>query len=164
MEKNEAILTTLKTAVVVPANLSRWDEPMRTTGEKVWTKVSAKDTGDAWAMFESRVPKELSLPLHVHHEQDEWYWVLEGDFVFEAGGQRHGLSTGMSVLLPRAIPHRWKNNGRDGRLLILVQPAGRMEYFFDRVSKATPEDRKDMGLARQVFAECGMELLGPPME
>jgi len=39
-----------------------------------------------------------------------------------------------------------------------------MEYFFDRVSNATAAERQDMALAKQVFAECGMELLGPPME
>lgn len=152
------------TAIVVLADESRWKEQMHTTSEKVWTKVSAQDTDDAWSMFESCVPRGASLPLHVHHEQDEWYRVLEGEFTFEVGGQKHQLSEGMSVLLPRAIPHRWKNTGGDGRLLILVQPAGRMEQFFDRVSKATPEERKDMALAQQVFRECGMDLLGPPME
>jgi hypothetical protein len=39
-----------------------------------------------------------------------------------------------------------------------------MEYFFDRVASATMEERNDIALAKHVFAECGMELLGPPME
>ena len=152
-------------SLIVRADLSRWDEPMHTTGDKVWVKVSGQDTANAWSMFESRVPSGLSLPLHVHHEQDEWFWVLEGNFVFEVGGQKHQLSAGMSVLLRRKIPHRWKKTSDgDGKLLILLQPAGRMEYFFDRVAKATPDDRQNMALAQQLFAECGMELLGPPME
>ncbi len=152
-------------AIVVPADLSRWDEPIHTTGEKVWVKVSGQDTADDWSMFESRVPSGLSLPLHVHHEQDEWFWVLEGNFVFEVGDQKHQLSAGMSVLLPRKIPHRWKKTSDgDGKLLILLQPAGRMEYLFDRFATATAKEREDVALARQLFAECGMELLGPPME
>ncbi len=152
-------------ALVVPADLSRWQEPMYTSGEKVWVKVSCQDTADAWSLFESRVPSGLNLPLHLHHAQDEWFWVLEGNFVFEVGGQKHQLSPGMSALLPRKIPHRWKKTSDgDGKLLILLQPAGRMEYFFDRVAKATAEELKDVALARQLFAECGMELLGPPME
>ena len=86
--------------LIVPADLSRWHEPMHTTGDKVWVKVSGQDTADAWSMFESRVPSGLNLPLHVHHEQDEWYWVLEGNFVFDVGGQKHQLSAGMSILSP----------------------------------------------------------------
>ena len=117
----------LTRAVVVGAEESRWGEPVRTSADHIWTKVSRKDTADAWSLFESRVPRGLAVPLHRHHNQEEWFWVLQGVFLFEVGEERHQLSPGMSLLAPRQVPHRWtKTNESDGRLLILVQPADRL--------------------------------------
>ena len=86
---------------VVPADVSRCGEGMHTSGEHVWTKVSQKDTGGAWSLFESRVPAGFGVPLHVHHAQEEWFWVLQGDFEFEVGGERNRLGPGMSQFAPR---------------------------------------------------------------
>jgi mannose-6-phosphate isomerase-like protein (cupin superfamily) len=46
-------------------------------------------------------------PLHVHHEQDEWIYVMTGEFVAEVGGQRMRLRAGDSLLTPMKVPHRW---------------------------------------------------------
>lgn len=71
----------------------------------------------------------------------------------------------MSLLAPRHVPHRWtKTNGSDGRLLILVQPAGQLEDFFERFARLSPEQQHDMAEMNGLFADCGMELLGPPLE
>jgi quercetin dioxygenase-like cupin family protein len=77
----------LTRAVVVGVEESRWGEPVHTSADQVWTKVSRKDTADAWSMFESRVPRGLAVPLHRHLSQEEWFWVLEGVFLFEVGGE-----------------------------------------------------------------------------
>jgi quercetin dioxygenase-like cupin family protein len=137
----------------------------RVSADQVWTKVSGKDTADAWSMFESRVPSGLAVPLHQHHSQEEWFWVLKGDFMFEVGGEIYRLTPGMSLLAPRQVPHRWKkSNESDGRLLILVQPAGGMEGFFERFAQMSPEQRQNIELLKQLFAACEMELLGPPFD
>ena len=46
-------------------------------------------------------------PLHVHHEQDEWIYVMTGEFVAEVGGERMRLKPGDSLLMPMKVPHRW---------------------------------------------------------
>ncbi len=154
----------LTRAVVVRAEESRWGEPARTSADHIWTKVSRKDTADAWSMFESRVPRGLAVPLHRHHSQEEWFWVLEGVFLFEVGGERYQLTAGMSLLAPRQVPHRWTaTHQSDGRLLILVQPADRLEDFFERLAQLSPEQQDDMAVMNGLFADCGMELLGPPL-
>ncbi len=118
-----------------------------------------------WSMFESRVPRGLAVPLHQHHSQEEWFWVLEGEFLFEVGGERHRLTAGMSLLAPRQVPHRWtKSNGSDGRLLILAQPADRLEDFFGSFTRLSFAQQCDMAVMSGLFADCGMELLGPPLE
>lgn len=154
----------LSQGFVVPADESRWGEPMHTSAEHVWTKVSQKDTGGAWSLFESRVPAGFGVPLHLHHDQEEWFWVLQGEFEFEVGGALNRLGPGMSQLAPRQIPHRWrKTTDGNGCMLILVQPSAGMEDFFDQFARLSPEQLQDFGVIGQLFAACGMEVVGPPL-
>ena len=149
---------------VVAADESRWGEAMYTSAENVWTKVSQKDTAGAWSVFESRVPAGFGVPLHLHHGQEEWFWILRGEFEFEVGGAFNRLGPGMSQFAPRHIPHRWrKTSDADGRMLILVQPSAGMEDFFDRFARLSPEQLQDFAYLNQLFTECGMQVVGPPL-
>ena len=149
---------------VVPANESRWGEAMHTSAEHVWTKVSQQDTAGAWSLFESRVPAGFGVPLHMHRAQEEWFWILDGQFEFEVGGELSRLGPGASQFAPRHIPHRWrKSDDADGVMLILVQPSAGMEDFFDRFAQLSPEQLQDFGYINRLFAECGMDVIGPPL-
>jgi len=53
--------------------------------------------------------------LHVHHREDEWYYVLSGEFIFRAGGEQSNLSTGGSIWLPRGIPRMCGQTQRQPR-------------------------------------------------
>lgn len=152
-------------AIFVPADVSRWGEAMRSSGQHLWTKMSGKDTAGAWSTWESLVPAGFGVPLHVHFKQDEWFWVLSGEVLFEVGGERFRLTPGTSLFCPRRVPHRWKNVVDSvSRLLILAQPTGRLEEFFDRFAKLTPDQMRDAGRLSALFAECEMEIVGPPLE
>jgi quercetin dioxygenase-like cupin family protein len=97
---------------------------------------------------------------HLHYEQDEWFYALEGQFIVEIGEDRQLLNPGDSVLGPRRIPHVWAYVGEGrGRLLIVFTPAGRMEAFFREVTKADAMPPQDPALWRA----HGMELQGPPL-
>ena len=151
-------------AIVVPADVSRWGEAMTTSAEHVWTKVSQKDTAGAWSMFESLVPAGFGVPLHKHHGQEEWFWILSGTFVFEVGCEINQLEAGMSLLAPRQVQHRWmKTVESNGRMLILTQPTDGMETFFERFAVLSPDQLRDIPFLSGLFAECGMEVLGPPL-
>src|SRR4030067_2689899 len=68
---------------------------------------------------------------HLHHDQDEWFYVLEGEFIFEVGPNKFRLKPGDSLLGPRKIPHVWAHVGdTNGKILITFMPAGKMEAFF----------------------------------
>lgn len=97
---------------------------------------------------------------HLHHAQDEWFYVVEGEFIIEVGTERWTLQAGDSLLAPRKIPHVWAcvSNGR-GRILITFQPAGNMEAFFREVTKANAMPPQNPELWRA----HGMELIGPPL-
>ena len=98
-------------------------------------------------------------PRHLHFYQEEWFYALEGDFVFEVGTERFTLHPGDSLLAPRQVPHVWAHVGPvQGRILITFQPAGDMEAFFREAtqSNAMPQDS-------DLFRRHGMNLLGPPL-
>lgn len=166
MEKHVELMNQQRVSrpFVVPADTSRWGELVRADPFIPFTKVSTKDTGGAWSMFEGIAPPGARVPLHLHHDQEEWFWVLDGTFTFEVGGEQFELTQGMSLLAPRGVPHRWKNsNDSQGRMLVLVQPAGMVEVFFDRFRQLSPEKQQDHELVNQMFAGCEMKVVGPPL-
>jgi quercetin dioxygenase-like cupin family protein len=97
---------------------------------------------------------------HLHTDQDEWFYAVEGEFIIEVGQDRFQLQPGDSVLAPRKVPHVWAHVGNArGRILIAFMPAGKMEAFFREVTKANAMPPQDPALWRA----HGMELLGPPL-
>ena len=97
---------------------------------------------------------------HLHYDQDEWFYALEGEFLFEVGPDQFRLKPGDSLLAPRRVPHVWAYVGNArGRILVAFMPAGKMEEFFREVTKANAMPPQDPALWRA----HGMELLGPPL-
>jgi mannose-6-phosphate isomerase-like protein (cupin superfamily) len=98
---------------------------------------------------------------HLHYEQDEWFYAVEGEFLIEVGQERMILKPGDSLLAPRNVPHVWAYTGNvaRGKILITFNPAGQMEAFFREVTKANAMPPLDPALWRA----HGMELLGPPL-
>ncbi|HEU5015176.1 MAG TPA: cupin domain-containing protein [Roseiflexaceae bacterium] len=98
---------------------------------------------------------------HLHYEQDEWFYTVEGEFIVEVGQERFTLQPGDSLLAPRNVPHVWAHVGHArGRILITFMPAGKMEAFFREVTKANAMPPQDPELWRA----HGMELVGPPLQ
>jgi mannose-6-phosphate isomerase-like protein (cupin superfamily) len=97
---------------------------------------------------------------HLHYDQDEWFYAIEGEFLIEVGQERLRLQPGDSLLAPRRIPHVWASVGETrGRIPITFLPAGKMEAFFREVTKANAMPPRDPELWRA----HGMELVGPPL-
>ena len=97
---------------------------------------------------------------HLHYDQDEWFYVLEGEFLIEVGQERRRLQPGDSLLAPRHVPHVWAYVGDTrGRILITFMPAGNMEAFFREVTKANAMPPQDP----ELWHAHGMELVGPPL-
>ena len=132
-------------------------------GDTFYTKVSTKDTeGDLFA-FESTRVKKGGPVLHYHYEQDEWWYILEGEFLFKVGDETFTATAGDAVFGPRKIPHAFaKTNEGNAKMLIVFQPAGRMEAHFKAVSegaysKMTEEEKHKF---RQ---KKGFEVVGPAL-
>lgn len=127
-------------------------------------KVSSKDTNGDLYVFESSRVKEGGPALHTHFDQDEMWYVLEGEFLIKVGEVTHQAKAGDSVFGPRNVPHCFAKVGPgEGRLLMTFQPAGKMEEFFQKVSDGA---LKTMGEAEQdkFREEHGFKRVGPPIK
>ena len=98
-------------------------------------------------------------PLHVHHQQDEWIYVIAGEFVAEVGGERMRLRLGDSLLMPMKVPHRW-SVAQDSHCgaIHLYTPAGFMETEWASVARS--EDPKNQEARKAEFERHGLTLLG----
>jgi mannose-6-phosphate isomerase-like protein (cupin superfamily) len=101
-------------------------------------------------------------PLHMHHEQDEWIYVLAGEFVADVGGKRMRLKPGDSLLMPMKVPHRWSvAQEQQCGAIHLYSPAGLMEVDWSRVAQDT--DPKNQEARKAEFERHGLTLLGGPL-
>lgn len=145
--------------VHVPSGADRFGERRRLGVSSIAFKVTPADGGDVLAL-ENTFHAKGGPARHLHDDQDEWFYVLDGVFTFEIGPSAFTLGPGDSALGPRRIPHVWAFTGEGGgRILIVFTPAGAMEAFFREVTKANAMPPLDPGLWRA----HGMELLGPPL-
>jgi len=97
-------------------------------------KVSGAETGGRMFLMEHQKMTPGGPNLHLHLNQEEWFYVMEGEVQFQIGEQRLKLKAGESVLAPRQVAHTFSAVGPEpARMLIGFSPAGKMEqYFLDR--------------------------------
>lgn len=125
-------------------------------------KVSGDDTEGALAVFEQtgHTPNG-GPPLHIHLEQDEWFFVLEGEYLFQCGEERWHAKAGDTIFLPRQVPHAFVQLTERARTIVSYQPAGAMEAFFQTTDAwTTPPTEADVA---EVFAAHGMRVVGGPL-
>jgi mannose-6-phosphate isomerase-like protein (cupin superfamily) len=123
----------------VARGASRTGQPLLLRGiDPTTVKVSGADTAGQFVVFESTTSPGNGPGLHKHASQDEWWYVLEGEFVFQVGEQKFRANAGSSVFGPRSVPHSFLSVGTiPGKMIISFQPAGRMEAFFEEFAKVT---------------------------
>jgi mannose-6-phosphate isomerase-like protein (cupin superfamily) len=130
-------------------------------------KILTKDTSGALFVLEQSNHKKGGPSRHFHHNEDELFYVLEGEYIVEVGSDRFHLKPGDCVLGPRGIPHAWAFSGESsGRLLISFAPAGKMEAFFDEREKRgiKPGAYATTQSDAEILHAFGMELVGPPLK
>ena len=113
-------------------------ERLRFSGTEFLVKASSDRTGGGFCIIEEVNP--LDTPLHVHKNDDELFYVLEGEHVFQIGDQEYHSGPGSTVFGPREVPHAHRRVvPRTGRFLTMVYPAG-FEGFFRELSEAERTD------------------------
>ena len=134
-------MNNLPSRIVHPGEASVYDH---LGGEKMTILLSAKDTGGALAMFIDHVPPGGGPPLHIHHNEDETFYILEGELDIQVNHDRFTARSGTSAFLPKGIPHTFANFGMQPvKALVVLSPAG-LEGLFAEVEPLAIQEEPDM--------------------
>ncbi|HTS43021.1 MAG TPA: cupin domain-containing protein [Puia sp.] len=150
----------------VESGKDRYEEELLIMGGKFDCKISSKDSDGALCVYDTFRQEKGGPALHLHHEQDEWFYVIRGEFIVKVAGDEFKLSAGDSAFAPRKIPHAFaKTSEGEAQMLVLFQPAGTMEDFFKQMSKLGSNIPKDQETKlRELLTTHGMEMVGPPLK
>ena len=150
----------------VEANKDRYQEELLIMGGKFDCKVSSKDTGGDLLIYDTIRQSKGGPAMHLHYSQDEWFYIIKGDFIVQVGEQRFTLTAGDSAFAPRTVPHAFaKVSEGEGQMLVLFQPAGSMEDFFlqmAKIGKNIPQNQEKV--LKELWATHKMEIVGPPLK
>jgi quercetin dioxygenase-like cupin family protein len=148
----------------------------RDEGDALWAcgslamvKASSASTDSRVFVVEMLAPRGAGSPLHVHHREEEWFYVTEGELIFWVGGQVIDAPPGSFVYGPRDIPHTFDVASDEARFLLVTEPAG-FEAFMRAASEPAPSltipppptEPPDLEGMTALAAEHGIEILGPP--
>jgi quercetin dioxygenase-like cupin family protein len=151
-------------------------QPMATKagqGEARWwfgglaeIKATAEDTGGQLTIVEVTEPPGMEAPLHVHHREDEGFWILEGEVTLYVGDETIEAKAGDFAWGPRDIPHRYAVGPNGCRMLFLLTPGGFENLVRDmsvpaetRTLPPATDEEPDMEMVATVADRYGAEVL-----
>ncbi|WP_263351845.1 cupin domain-containing protein [Acidicapsa acidisoli] len=144
---------------VVTAGQDRLWEAHSRGYSSILFKVLPRETNGGMFIIEHVGLVKGGPPLHLHLHQEEWFYVMEGEVLFQIGDGRKQLRAGDSVLGPRGVPHTFSSVGeKPGRMVIAFNPAGKMEDFLRATAIPNPPVQD-----AAFFRRYEMELVGPPI-
>lgn len=148
----------------VEAGKDRFEKPISLMeGDTFYTKVSTRDTDGDIYVFESTRVKEGGPSFHLHYEQDEWWYILKGEFLFKVGDENFTAKAGDAVFGPRMVPHAFAKVGPgEAKLLMFFQPAGKMEAMFQKIGAGVREGMSEEEQER-FRHEHGIKRVGPAL-
>lgn len=147
----------------------REGEPARWwLGGHLAVKARAADTDGRFCQIEFTDPCGNAPPVHIHHWEDETFYVLEGLVTVFIGDARIDASQGEFVFMPRDVPHTYLVRSERARALVTYAPGGIEQFFIEMGLLVTDPDRPPAPVVpdHDVFARemrrYGVELVGPP--
>lgn len=147
---------------VVKAKKSRFNEQTKLSGiSPNDIKISSKDTKGQLTVFEYTGNEKGGPPLHVHLYQDEIFYVLSGDYLFQLDNEQHQLAEGDIIFLPRNVPHTFAQLTDKGKMLYFFSPSGKMEDYFRVLGTLTAPPSPEEGA--KIFENHDMKVVGPPL-
>jgi quercetin dioxygenase-like cupin family protein len=144
-------------------------------GEQLWfagggvftIKASADETNGAFTLFEDRVVRGKTTPMHLHPDLDETIYMLEGELLVDIDGEQHRVGPNGVFVAPRGVPHAFLITSETARLLCLQTPGSGESFYRDAsepVSSASDAARPPDFTRLREAAERSetIQLLGPP--
>jgi quercetin dioxygenase-like cupin family protein len=132
---------------VTEAHLARAGKHVaRNAGKSLWLtsdlfvfKTTSEDTNGAFSLADVSAGPDFGPPPHIHHREDETFYVTGGSFEFTIGGQTFTAGAGSLVYLPKGVVHEHHAaGGAPATALVLYTPAG-VERFIEEAGKPAPD-------------------------
>jgi mannose-6-phosphate isomerase-like protein (cupin superfamily) len=145
-------------------------------GEDFWLfgalatiKISAEDTAGQFCVIDIAVPQGVGSPLHVHYEEDEWFFVHEGECEVYIGDAHLTLAAGGFAFGPKGVPHTFFGGPNGGKMLVWAE-GGKFEGFLREIAEPAhehavpppPDGPPDMELLLPIAEKWAYGILGPP--
>jgi quercetin dioxygenase-like cupin family protein len=132
-------------------------------------KIGGEATDGEYGLIEITVRTGEGSPWHVHPDEDEWFYVLDGEFTFYVGDTRLSVPAGSFAFGPKGVPHTFIAETEEARALVGFQPF-HFEGFLREVGEPTAElvlpppleGPPDMERLLPIAERNGMQILGPP--
>src|SRR5262245_46285528 len=144
--------------VVVPDAAPRFGGPQGR--EKDFTEVLAtrEQTGGSLGMFRQTIAPNSGPPTHVHQAEDEFFYVLSGEFKVKVGERVVSAPVRSVMFVPRGTPHTFQNVGSEPAVLLVGVTPGGFEKMF--------EERQGVDAATNnaLMKAYKMEVVGPPLK
>jgi quercetin dioxygenase-like cupin family protein len=125
-------------------------------------KLRGEQTNGLLAAFESTAGPGEGPPLHIHRNEDEIVYVLEGTLRVKLGGELRPAPAGSFTYIPRGTAHTWQSVGATPARLLIVFTPGAFVSFFEQFAQqpagSSPEEQ-----FRALGREAGMDVVGPPL-
>ncbi|MES2923518.1 MAG: cupin domain-containing protein [Verrucomicrobiota bacterium] len=124
-------------------------------------RIHGRDTGGVVSAVESHDVPGGGPPPHVHHNEDETFQILEGEYEWTVGEQTFVAAKGTTIFAPRGVPHTYRYLGsKPGRLLCIITPAG-FEGFFEEINALSTEQQQHIPGVLEIGGKYGLEILPP---
>ena len=131
-------------------------------GQKTWVRTTAAQTGGAMGLVEHVMTPGGGSPYHVHHNEDEAFYIIDGEVRFFSGGESWVLGAGGFAFLPREIPHGFRVEGdANARILLVATPGGFESFVGDLSTPEPPSGPPDMAVLMETAARYSIDILGP---
>lgn len=152
----------------MPTQTDAHGKPLWFIDNLVHVHVTGEMSHEAYSLCEMTGAHGNMPPLHVHHRDDETFFVIDGQLTLYAGDREVVVDVGESVLAPRHVPHTYRVTSDGARWLVVNSPAG-FERFVCSAAEPAPDALLpppgrpvDPAALAQHAAEQGIEILGPP--
>jgi quercetin dioxygenase-like cupin family protein len=135
---------------------------------RLTVKAGGGETGGGFSVVETDDPQGTATPMHLHHNEDESFYVLDGEVAVLVGGERIDIGPGDFAYAPRGIPHAYIVRSERARMLVTMSPGGLEELFVEcglpvaGHERPTEEVMPPIPELIRLFGARGCEIVGPP--
>lgn len=144
--------------IVLPGTAPRFSGPRGREADVTELVATGDQTGGSLGLFRQTIAPGSGPPVHIHRAEDEFFYVVSGDFKVRLGDRVMSVPPRSVMFVPRGTAHAFENVGKEpGVLLVGVTPGGFEKMFEERQGVDADRNRALMKMHQ-------MEVVGPPLQ